>query len=1106
MVPIDEGKSSQKPVPIRRHDIIHLVSFNCGGLTSRFQDEAISFQHSNHIDILGLCETHQRQDSNLISVENLLWRDNILFSKHPPIEDPCSGVAMLLSERMRHSLILSRAVSSRILYARFKGWATNLSVVQCYAPHYYRKKPSQDEFYAELQRVCDEIPEHDAFIIMGDMNAKAKRNIPGLTGRWSIHGQTNCCGEHMLRFMSRNHLAATQSYFHPRRGTTNATYLPTSADKSPGQIDHVLTPWRWFSSILNVKTRWDLNKLRWKTKRDHAAIHTKLRLRLRQNSCNFESKLQNVTTYPKLFDEKVIEHTHNLDLEKHSLQRIWHRVSSATTAAMADLPSNKSNDYHQQLRQPQSGKKELKQVMARFKRKRWNDFVNQQTDIIANAVNNQNNHEMHKAVSKLTGKRTGRRKILEIDHKTKKKITSEKQRLRIWEEYLSREFDTVIPPTTGPIAKIDIPAEISINVKEPTLSEVQAQVMKMKNFKAVGIDGIPSECLKASGRLQFILWSIIKRIWKGERIPEMWSTAKLVMLYKKGDHNDPANYRPIALLSHAFKVLTSILKMRLQPLAEATIEECQAGFRLHRGCRDNLLILRILQQELKQSNESAFLTFFDFAVAFPSVSHAYMIKALQQHGIPEVLRNIISHIYSTLKIVVRGQDDWSQNSNPFRLGRGVNQGCGLSPLLFIFSLDSVLRDAKIHRKRARETVKVLEEAVESLLYADDLASIDATFQSAQDTTDALKKASEPATMQISAKKSKHMKLLQQKPKLSHTSEEDVSRLHPQFICPDCKRPFFETIGLKVHQKRWCTKDLQSRKRSRKNQAADKRVKRQKLNDYVERTQESLSIGLDKRIPPIFEFCYLGQMSNATSEESQNIDVQLAKAYKRFHQLTGIWKDNRLSRRLKMKLYKVYVVSCVTYASETWVLDTKTTKKLRHFQSICLATILNRSPHEILSEIDHNNENQIQTENIDLLTTIRQRQWLFLRSILRHPKNYLPKRLIRMMASRPHQNIQIFQGLLEQPFEELELEALSFNRASWMQKLSLLTRKLPENRISQRNNPAEDTTIQKTMAQAIVPAQAEILATAATSANSTMAQAIFPIMAEVGDHASTTLKR
>ena len=98
--------------------------------------------------------------------------------------------------------------------------------------------------------------------------------------------------------------------------------------------------------------------------------------------------------------------------------------------------------------------------------------------------------------------------------------------------------------------------------------------------KASGGDGIPYELFHI---LKYdavkVLYSIFQQIWKTQQWPEDWKRSVFIPVPKKGNAKECSNYRTIALISHACKVMLRILKARLQ-------QYVQAGFRKGRGTRD----------------------------------------------------------------------------------------------------------------------------------------------------------------------------------------------------------------------------------------------------------------------------------------------------------------------------------------------------------------------------------------------------------------------------------------------------------------------------------------------------------------------------------------
>jgi len=86
-------------------------------------------------------------------------------------------------------------------------------------------------------------------------------------------------------------------------------------------------------------------------------------------------------------------------------------------------------------------------------------------------------------------------------------------------------------------------------VPEPSASEVELAINKLKSHKSPGIAHIPAELIKAGGKticLEF--HKLITSIWKKEKLPEEWKESIIVPIHKKGDITGCNNYREISLL------------------------------------------------------------------------------------------------------------------------------------------------------------------------------------------------------------------------------------------------------------------------------------------------------------------------------------------------------------------------------------------------------------------------------------------------------------------------------------------------------------------------------------------------------------------------------
>ena len=83
--------------------------------------------------------------------------------------------------------------------------------------------------------------------------------------------------------------------------------------------------------------------------------------------------------------------------------------------------------------------------------------------------------------------------------------------------------------------------------------------------KASGGDGIPVELFQIlKDDAVKVLPSICQQIWKTQRWPQDWKTSVSIPIPNKGNDKECSNYRTIALISHASKVMLKILQVRLQ--------------------------------------------------------------------------------------------------------------------------------------------------------------------------------------------------------------------------------------------------------------------------------------------------------------------------------------------------------------------------------------------------------------------------------------------------------------------------------------------------------------------------------------------------------------
>ena len=143
-------------------------------------------------------------------------------------------------------------------------------------------------------------------------------------------------------------------------------------------------------------------------------------------------------------------------------------------------------------------------------------------------------------------------------------------------------------------------------------------------------DGIPAELFQTlKDDAAKVLHSVCQQIWKTQQWPQDWKRSVFIPITKKGNAKECSNYRTIALISYASKVMLKILQARLQQYLNRELPDVQAGFRKGRGTRDQIANIRWMMEKAREFQKSIYLCFIDYAKAFDCVDHNKLWKILR---------------------------------------------------------------------------------------------------------------------------------------------------------------------------------------------------------------------------------------------------------------------------------------------------------------------------------------------------------------------------------------------------------------------------------------------------------------------------------------------
>uniref|UniRef100_A0ABD2XJP6 Reverse transcriptase domain-containing protein n=1 Tax=Trichogramma kaykai TaxID=54128 RepID=A0ABD2XJP6_9HYME len=158
---------------------------------------------------------------------------------------------------------------------------------------------------------------------------------------------------------------------------------------------------------------------------------------------------------------------------------------------------------------------------------------------------------------------------------------------------------------------------------------------------------------------------------------------------RKGDPGDISNWRPISLADTVPKLFAAVLTNRVKEWAvtNAVYSKSQKGFLQFEGCFEHNVILQEILREAKDRKREVVVAWLDLSNAFPSLPHSSIFRALEGHGMPLKVRNVISSLYADMRTRIQVA---SGSTNPIRICSGVRQGCPLSPDVFNLTLEVVL--------------------------------------------------------------------------------------------------------------------------------------------------------------------------------------------------------------------------------------------------------------------------------------------------------------------------------------------------------------------------------------------------------------------------------
>ena len=819
----------------RKFQNLRFACWNCWS----YSNERHAYCKSLGYDVLALTELHNRQNNSNFTSELWIPSAQAEVDEQGKSKDPAAGVAILLSRRMKRYIDNAGYVGTRIAWVRIRGPICPIFFIAVYVPHKYRTAPTATETLAKLDALIKTVPINDCLVICGDYNCQLRRNVEGLTGKWSMTKKNETKGhdQELLDLMRKYELFAIDTKFKPkaklwpnqtRKRLCNATYMPKHKGRRPTKLDYFLVSQRWKGMATAVKTKWGTSQHLFGTKFDHCLLSLEWAWRVRVSKSSPKPDFERMThemwqEFDARLEERLRQLPQAVETSAQAMGDHYDRMTDCVRATIKEVvPPKQPRKYNGRtvsektkrlydlrVRDFASGRNITKSDRAAWNKtlskaamndyKQWVENIVEEIEI---ADKRGDTRAVHQGARALSGRTTNFQSPQPTKKRNGEMIQSAEELGELWQNFLAGKFAaTELEAAREEWKPLEQGKDDSDTL---TYKEFQKAVKHMKKNKSTGPDGIPAEVWKGSSLANKELFFFLQHVWEQECIPKTLVLCVFVMIFKnKGSRDEPDKYRAIGLLNHAYKILSVCLLNRMVSETDWFLSEWQAGFRGARGCRDNVLLLRVIYDQFVKGNKKCVVTFIDFAAAFDSVSHRFLDHALKKAKASRKTRAMFREIYKAAAGAARikGPDGQFTFSKTFNIERGVVQGDIISPIFFIIALDQLVQ----HYDKSGQGISVGHiKSLRVLGYADDAAMCEITVEGmTKRLTEFADAALKEADMKVKLAKtlSQH---IQQQEKVARATDEEIMKktatykYECEYAKAGCKERFKTRTGMKIH--------------------------------------------------------------------------------------------------------------------------------------------------------------------------------------------------------------------------------------------------------------------------------------------------------------------
>ena len=276
-----------------------------------------------------------------------------------------------------------------------------------------------------------------------------------------------------------------------------------------------------------------------------------------------------------------------------------------------------------------------------------------------------------------------------------------------------------------PYTEIDLCPPLKHHINDlVSLGEIHCIIQGSKNHVAPNSEEkIGNEIWKnLPANAYNLLLSFLHKCWEASVVPTSWKTSQLVLIPKTGNLGLWCNYRPIAILSCAYKFFTKIILNKLTEHFHKNdlIDPLQFGSKKDASITQALLTYASVIEDANRHNKKLYLISLDLSKAYDTVTFFLLKRTLKFYRVPAKLIQLIEYLYENTQAELF--TPIGKTSDNIHFKSGVRQGCGLSPLLWIIFINPILeklRKSKLGYKMANN----LNIIIPHITFVDDITLI-----------------------------------------------------------------------------------------------------------------------------------------------------------------------------------------------------------------------------------------------------------------------------------------------------------------------------------------------------------------------------------------------